>query len=110
MPVVGRCVESRARRNGLADGLLWRDSLVWGSTARRASLRASDPAKPLRGRDGFCDVHGVFFAGQEALLNTFASASLVDLARHGSKPSDGGTAAEVTDLERAAPIGDATAG
>jgi hypothetical protein len=33
--------------------------------------------------DGTCDIHGVFFDGQEALLAHFASSSIADLAaRH----------------------------
>jgi Rrf2 family iron-sulfur cluster assembly transcriptional regulator len=49
------------------------------------------------GKDGFCDVHHVFFDGQEALRGTFARSSMADLARHGL-PSD------------AAPIEDAATG
>jgi len=49
------------------------------------------------GQDGFCDVHLVFFEGQEALRGTFARSTMADLARHGTTPGD-------------APIKDAAAG
>ena len=34
------------------------------------------------GVDGTCDVHNVFFAGQEAFRDTFAAANLAELAAH----------------------------
>lgn len=49
---------------------------VEGESRRRSCVLRGGPC----GRDGTCDVHDVFFAGQEALLATFAAATLSDLA------------------------------
>jgi cysteine desulfurase len=49
---------------------------VEGDSRRRTCVLRGGPC----GRDGTCDVHEVFFAGQEALLETLARASLTSLA------------------------------
>lgn len=49
---------------------------VEGESRRRSCVLRGGPC----GRDGTCDVHDVFFAGQEALLATFAAATLSALA------------------------------
>jgi Rrf2 family protein len=48
---------------------------VEGDSRRRTCVLRGGPC----GVDGFCDVHAVFFAGQEALLAELAGASLADL-------------------------------
>ncbi|HEY3336203.1 MAG TPA: Rrf2 family transcriptional regulator [Candidatus Limnocylindrales bacterium] len=49
---------------------------VEGDSRRRTCVLRGGPC----GVDGSCDVHDVFFQGQEALRGTFASASLAELA------------------------------
>ena len=49
---------------------------VEGDSRRRTCVLRGGPC----GLDGHCDVHDVFFAGQEALRGTFAGATLADLA------------------------------
>jgi Rrf2 family protein len=51
---------------------------VEGDSRRRTCVLRGGPC----GADGFCDVHAVFFAGQEALLAELAGASLADLVDH----------------------------
>ena len=48
---------------------------VEGDSRRRTCVLRGGPC----GLDGYCDVHAVFFAGQEALLAELARASLADL-------------------------------
>ncbi len=48
---------------------------VEGDSRRRTCVLRGGPC----GADGFCDVHAVFFAGQEALLSALAGASLAEL-------------------------------
>ncbi len=58
---------------------------VEGDSRRRTCVLRGGPC----GLDGYCDVHAVFFAGQEALLATLAEASLADLvARPDRVPTD----------------------
>jgi Rrf2 family protein len=47
-----------------------------GDARRRQCVLRSAPC----GRDGFCDVHMVFAAAQDALLDRFAAARLADVA------------------------------
>ena len=49
---------------------------VEGDSRRRTCVLRGGPC----GLDGHCDVHDVFFAGQEALRGTFARSTLADLA------------------------------
>ena len=87
----------------LVMGDLVRAGLVDGTVGRRGGYRLAKPATMITlldvieavegdsrrqtcvlrggpcGRDGFCDVHLVFFAGQEALLAGLAGASLASL-------------------------------
>lgn len=49
---------------------------VEGDSRRRTCVLRGGPC----GKDGSCDVHDVFFRGQEALLDTLARATLADLA------------------------------
>jgi Rrf2 family iron-sulfur cluster assembly transcriptional regulator len=51
---------------------------VEGDSRRRTCVLRGGPC----GRDGFCDVHAVFFAGQEALLAALEDASVADLVAH----------------------------
>lgn len=61
---------------------------VEGSSRRQACVLRGGPC----GLDGYCDVHHVFYAGQEALLGTFASATLADVASR--RPAAGAPAAD----------------
>ena len=58
---------------------------VEGGSRRQSCVLRGGPC----GENGYCDVHGVFFEGQEALLGTFARASLADLARRAPQPEAG---------------------
>jgi Rrf2 family protein len=49
---------------------------VEGDSRRRSCVLRGGPC----GLDGSCDVHDVFFEGQEALRGTFARSTLADLA------------------------------
>lgn len=49
---------------------------VEGDSRRRTCVLRGGPC----GKDGTCDVHDIFFRGQEALLDTLARATLADLA------------------------------
>jgi len=51
---------------------------VEGDSRRQSCVLRGGPC----GMDGFCDVHAVFFEGQEALRGTFARSTLADLAKH----------------------------
>jgi Rrf2 family protein len=66
---------------------------VEGDSRRQTCVLRGGPC----GRDGTCDVHAVFFAGQEALLATFARASIAELAARapedGQAPEEGAAAA-----------------
>ena len=81
----GRAGGYRLARDPEAVSLLQVIEAVEGDSRRQACVLLGGPC----GQDGFCDVHGVFFDGQEALLRRFANATLVDLARHGPKPPQG---------------------
>jgi Rrf2 family iron-sulfur cluster assembly transcriptional regulator len=48
---------------------------VEGDSRRRSCVLRSGPC----GLDGYCDVHDVFFAAQDAMLATLAAARLADL-------------------------------
>lgn len=49
---------------------------VEGDSRRRTCVLRGGPC----GLDGHCDVHGIFFDGQESLRGTFARATLAELA------------------------------
>lgn len=49
---------------------------VEGDSRRRTCVLRGGPC----GKDGTCDVHDIFFRGQEALLDTLGRATLADLA------------------------------
>ena len=49
---------------------------VEGDARRQSCVLRGGPC----GKDGICDVHEVFLAGQEAIRGTFASATLAELA------------------------------
>jgi len=57
---------------------------VEGDSRRQSCVLRGGPC----GVDGFCDVHAVFFEGQEALRGTFARSTMAELARHGTRPTD----------------------
>lgn len=74
----GRTGGYRLARPADAISLLDVIEAVEGDSRRQACVLRGGPC----GRDGTCDVHAVFFAGQEALLATFARASIASLAAH----------------------------
>lgn len=73
----GRTGGYRLTRDPASVSLLDVIEAVEGDSRRQSCVLRGGPC----GQDGFCDVHGVFFSGQEALRGTFAGASLEDLAR-----------------------------
>jgi Rrf2 family protein len=75
----GRSGGYRLARDPAGLSLLEVIEAVEGDTRRRSCVLNSGPC----GAEGSCDVHDVFYAGQEALRGTFARASLADLARRG---------------------------
>lgn len=72
----GRAGGYRLTRGAESVSLLEVIEAVEGDTRRRTCVLRGSPC----GFDGTCDVHDVFFAGQEALRSTFARATLADLA------------------------------
>jgi Rrf2 family protein len=72
----GRAGGYRLSRSAESVSLLEVIEAVEGDTRRRTCVLRGGPC----GLDGTCDVHDVFFAGQEALRSTFAHATLSDLA------------------------------
>ena len=73
----GRAGGYRLSRPPESVSLLQVIEAVEGDSRRQACVLRGGPC----GKDGYCDVHFVFFAGQEALLRTFAGSTLADLAR-----------------------------
>jgi Rrf2 family protein len=65
---------------------------VEGESRRRTCVLRGGPC----GLDGHCDVHDVFFRGQEALLATLAGATLADLAGPARGRAAGGPATGAT--------------
>jgi Rrf2 family protein len=63
---------------------------VEGDGRRRTCVLRGGPC----GVDGTCDVHDVFFEGQEALRTTFAGATLADLAAPATAAALGVAAAD----------------
>ena len=72
----GRAGGYRLARDASAISLLQVIEAVEGDSRRRSCVLRGGPC----GRDGFCDVHEVFFAGQDALLSHLARSMLSDLA------------------------------
>ena len=72
----GRSGGYRLARNADDISLLDVIEAVEGDTRRRDCVLRGGPC----GVDGTCDVHDVFFAGQEALRGTFAASTLGELA------------------------------
>ena len=77
----GRAGGYRLARDPGSVSLLEVIEAVEGDSRRQSCVLRGGPC----GEDGFCDVHEVFFEGQEALLATLARASLADLARRGRR-------------------------
>ncbi len=73
----GRSGGYRLARDPASVSLLEVIEAVEGDLRRQSCVLRGGPC----GKDGFCDVHGVFFAGQEALLRTFDAATLAELAQ-----------------------------
>ena len=97
----GRAGGYRLSRDPEALTLLEVIEAVEGDSRRVSCVLRGGPC----GKDGFCDVHHVFFEGQEALRGTFARSSMADLARHGLP-----TAEVPGSVPAVPPIADAAAG
>jgi Rrf2 family protein len=91
--VAARLVEATTGRSGgyrlaqPADAITLLDVVeaVEGDSRRRSCVLRSGPC----GLDGYCDVHDVFFAAQDAMLATLAAARLADLpVRRGAHLAD----------------------
>jgi Rrf2 family transcriptional regulator, iron-sulfur cluster assembly transcription factor len=76
VPVTGRTGGYRLARPADQINLLEVIEAIEGDSRRQTCVLRGGPC----GRDGFCAVHLVFFAAQEALLARFAAASLATLA------------------------------
>ena len=61
---------------------------IEGDSRRRSCVLRGSPC----GGSGFCDVHDVFFAAQDALLGTLGSASLAAIVAATAEPADRPTA------------------
>jgi Rrf2 family transcriptional regulator, iron-sulfur cluster assembly transcription factor len=72
----GRSGGYRLSRPASAISLLDVIEAVEGDSRRQSCVLRGGPC----GSDGFCDVHRVFFEGQDALLRHFANSTLADLA------------------------------
>ena len=71
----GRAVGYRLTRPAAEVSLLDVIEAVEGDSRRRTCVLRGGPC----GLDGHCDVHAVFFAGQEAMLTELRNATLADL-------------------------------
>jgi Rrf2 family protein len=71
----GRAGGYRLARPAAAIALLDVIEAVEGDSRRRTCVLRGGPC----GLDGYCDVHDIFFAAQDAMLGTLAAASLADL-------------------------------
>jgi Rrf2 family transcriptional regulator, iron-sulfur cluster assembly transcription factor len=82
----GRAGGYRLARPADAITLLEVVEAVEGDSRRRTCVLRGGPC----GLDGFCDVHDVFFAAQDALLNTLDAARIGDLPerRGGQRPDE----------------------
>jgi Rrf2 family protein len=85
----GRAGGYRLARAADAITLLDVVEAVEGDSRRRTCVLRGGPC----GLDGYCDVHDVFFAAQDAMLGTLAVARLADLPvrRGGHLPDEAGT-------------------
>ena len=83
----GRAGGYRLARAADAITLLDVVEAVEGDSRRRTCVLRGGPC----GLDGYCDVHDVFFAAQDAMLGTLAVARLADLPirRGGHRPDEG---------------------
>ncbi len=79
----GRSGGYRLARDPASVSLLEVIEAVEGDSRRQSCVLRGGPC----GKDGFCDVHGVFFAGQEALLRTLEAATLAELAQRIAPPA-----------------------
>jgi Rrf2 family transcriptional regulator, iron-sulfur cluster assembly transcription factor len=72
----GRAGGYRLSRDPATISLLDVIEAVEGDSRRRACVLRGIPC----GADGHCDVHDVFFEGQEAMLRTLAASTLAEVA------------------------------
>ncbi len=83
--MTGRAGGYRLARPATAITLLDVIEAVESDSRRRTCVLRGGPC----GLDGFCDVHDVFFAAQDAMLGTLAAARLADLpVRRGARLAD----------------------
>lgn len=72
----GRSGGYRLARDPATISLLEVIETIEGDSRRQACVLRGGPCA----KDGICDVHNVFYEGQEALRGTFAAATLAELA------------------------------
>jgi Rrf2 family protein len=99
VPVIGRTGGYRLARPAEEINLLEVIEAIEGDSRRQTCVLRGGPC----GRDGFCAVHPVFFAAQDALLARFAGASLASLARSPSSDaaaSDRGSADALSETQQ----------
>jgi len=81
----GRSGGYRLARDPATISLLEVIEAVEGDSRRQSCVLRGGPC----GKDGICDIHDVFFLGQEALLAYFASSTLAELAAHSAGEAPG---------------------
>jgi Rrf2 family iron-sulfur cluster assembly transcriptional regulator len=86
----GRSGGYRLTRDAASISLLEVIEAVEGDSRRRSCVLRGGPC----GLDGNCDVHDIFFEGQEALRGTFARSSLAELAGPATAAALGGISAD----------------
>jgi Rrf2 family iron-sulfur cluster assembly transcriptional regulator len=84
--ITGRTGGYRLARPAGTISLLDVIEAVEGDSRRQSCVLRGGPC----GRDGFCDVHQVFFEAQDALLRPLAATTLADLRERGGSDDDGG--------------------
>jgi Rrf2 family protein len=72
---------------------------VEGDARRQACVLRGGPC----GRDGYCQVHGVFLGAQQALLDRLEGASLADVASLDQGPDDGASTGPERGPDRSGP-------
>lgn len=100
--VIGRSGGYRLSRDPAGISLLDVIEAVEGDSRRQTCVLRGGPC----GRDGFCDVHAVFFEAQDALLRPLAATTLADLGRRAAERVGSSTAGLVTASNQSGPGGE----
>ena len=100
--VIGRSGGYRLSRDPARISLLDVIEAVEGDSRRQTCVLRGGPC----GRDGFCDVHAVFFEAQDALLRPLAATTLADLGRRAAERAGSGPARLLTVSHEAGPSGE----